>query len=194
MDASLDPRRHVTGLLTALGEAGTLDAEAREDLAAQVYGELKQMAVGLMAAERGDHTLQPTALVHEAWLRLVDAERVRWEGRAHFFGIAARCMRRVLVDHARSRAAAKRGGGRHRVTLDEGHLVAEDAEIELLSLDQALAKLAELDARAAQVAEMRLFAGMTVPEVAVELGVSPRTVDGDWATARLWLRREMGGG
>lgn len=193
--AGPDPtRERLTLLLGALDGSHTLDDAERNALAERVYPELRELAASLMARERAGHTLQPTALVNEAWIRLVDGQRVRIEGRAHFFGVAARCMRQVLVDHARARSAAKRGGDRQRVTLDEGMLSAMDADIELIALDDALVKLSALDERAARVAEMRLFAGMTVPEVATELGVSPRTVDGDWATARLWLSRELQGG
>ena len=187
-----ETRERLTQMLGALQEAESLDTDAREGLAKRVYPELHQLASALMARERAGHTLQPTALVHEAWVKLVDGDKVQFHGRAHFFGIAARCMRQLLVDHARARAAGKRGGDRQRVTIDEGMLAGLDPDIELIALDDALEKLAQLDERAAKVAEMRLFAGMTVPEVAVELDVSPRTVDGDWATARLWLSRELG--
>lgn len=170
-----------------------LDAGGRDRLLDLLYDELRRTAGRLMARERVEHTLQPTALVHEAWLRLGDVDRLQWTDRAHFLGIAARCMRQVLVDHARAKAAAKRGGGRHQVTLDEGMLVGDGRALELLALDQAMARLAEVDARAAGVAERRIFAGMTVDEVAHDLGVSPRTVDGDWAMARLWLTRELEG-
>ncbi|MFO7610145.1 MAG: ECF-type sigma factor [Candidatus Krumholzibacteriia bacterium] len=165
-----------------------------ERLLELLYAELRRTAGRLMARERVEHTLQPTALVHEAWLRLVDQDTVAWTDRAHFLGIAARCMRQVLVDHARGRAAAKRGGGWGQVTLDEGLLAGESHVLELLALDDALAKLARLDARAAQVAERRIFGGMTIEEIAHDLDVSRRTIDGDWATARLWLTRELAGG
>lgn len=187
-----DPDRlDITRLLATLGKRTALDAESREELAAQIYPELRRLAAGLMSRERAGHTLQPTALANEAWLRLVDADRVEWEGRAHFFGAAARCMRQVLVDHARARGAAKRGGDRQRVTFDDDLISGHDADFELIALNDALDKLAALDERAAKVAEMRLFAGMTIPEVAAALDVSPRTVDGDWATARLWLSKEL---
>jgi RNA polymerase sigma factor (TIGR02999 family) len=121
----------------------------------------------------------------------VGQENIEWSDRAHFLGIAARCMRQVLVDHARAHRAEKRGGDRQQVTLDEGMLAAEDRNLELLSLDEALDRLASLDARAAEVAVRRLFGGMTVAEVAADLDVSRRTVDGDWAMARMWLSREL---
>ncbi len=167
------------------------DALGHDQLLELLYGELRRTAGSLMARERAEHTLQPTALVHEAWLRLVDQDRIQWTDRAHFLGIAACSMRQVLVDHARGRAAAKRGGGWGQVTLDEGLLAGGGDALELLALDDALRKLAALDARAAQVAERRIFGGMTIAEIAQDLGVSRRTVDGDWATARLWLTREL---
>jgi len=167
------------------------EPQDHERLLDLLYGELRRTAGRLMARERVEHTLQPTALVHEAWLRLVDQDAVAWTDRAHFLGIAARCMRQVLVDHARGRAAAKRGGGWGQVTLDEGLLAGGGNELELLALDEALGRLAALDARAARVAESRIFGGMTIEEIAHDLGVSRRTVDGDWATARLWLTREL---
>lgn len=182
---SAPTKAEVTRLL--LG-AGALE---HEQLLQLLYAELRQAAGRLMARERDAHTLQPTALVHEAWLRLVDQDRIAWTDRAHFYGIAARSMRQVLVDHARARAADKRGGGWAQVTLDEGVLAAERHELELISLDEALQRLAELDPRGAQVVERRVFAGMTIEEIAADLQVSPRTVDGDWAAARLWLIREL---
>lgn len=189
-----DPSAHpteITRLLARMGPEATASAQDREAVIARVYPELRALAASLMARERADHTLQPTALVHEAWLKLVDGPRIGFEGRAHFFGIAARCMRQVLVDHARARATDKRGGDWARVTLVDDVLALDDPDIEMIALDDALTRFAVLDERAARVAEMRLFAGMTVPEIAVELGVSPRTVDGDWATARAWLTREL---
>lgn len=193
MSDSGSVRSDITRLLTTLGKRTQLDADSREELAARVYPELRRLAAALMSRERGGHTLQPTALANEAWLRLVDSDKVEWEGRAHFFGAAARCMRQILVDYARARNAEKRGGGRQRVTLDDDMLSGDDADIELIALNDALDKLAALDERAGRVAEMRLFAGMTIAEVAAALDVSARTVDGDWATARLWLSRELSG-
>jgi RNA polymerase sigma factor (TIGR02999 family) len=188
----LPGRDEITRLLSALSDADRLDDASREAIIERLYPELHSLARSLMAREREGHTLQPTALVNEAWLRLVDVDLVNLQGRAHFFGIAARCMRQVLVDHARGKAAEKRGGGWERITLDAGIVAGEDPAFELIALDQALTRFEALDARAARVAEMRLFAGMTVPEIATELDVSPRTVDGDWATARMWISRELG--
>jgi RNA polymerase sigma factor (TIGR02999 family) len=136
--------------------------------------------------------LQPTALVNEVFLRLVDAQGVGWQDRAHFYGIAARLMRRVLVDHARSRGYQKRGGAAHRVTLDERLAASPAAEVDVIALDAALTKLAEVDERKCQVIEMRFFAGLTVEETATALAVSEDTVKRDWRLAKLWLLRELG--
>lgn len=185
------PRAQVTQLLQRLGEKDEHRSRLSEEIFALVYDELHRTAHALMARERRDHTLQPTALVHEAYIRLVEAEGLAAGNRAHFLGIAARCMRHILVDHARAHRADKRGGDRQRVTMMEDMLSDGARELELLLLDDALAKLAALDPRGAQVAEMRLFGGMTVDEIAQTLDVSRRTVDGDWATARRWLAREL---
>jgi RNA polymerase sigma factor (TIGR02999 family) len=178
-------------LLELRATSGAVRADATARLAELLYPELRQIAGRLMRRERGDHTLQPTAVVHEAFLRLAGGRAVDWQDRAHFLGIAARVMRRVLVEHARRRAAAKRGAGQHQVTLDEGLLPRTDPAFGMLALDDVLTRLAVLDARAAQVAELRVFGGMTVREAAEELGVSTRTVDNDWTMARLWLAREL---
>jgi len=185
------PRSEITRLLLQLGETGTAGEEGRERLLDLVYDELRRTARALMARERAGHTLEPTALVHEVYLRLVHQDRVQWTDRAHFLGIAARCMRQILVDHARARGAQKRGGGQAAVTLDEEIATDGGREFETLLLNDAMEKLAELDPRAAQVVEMRLFGGMTVKEVAHALEIAPRTVDNDWASARLWLAREL---
>lgn len=169
----------------AAGEAG-----AAEALAPLVYDELRRLAGRAMARERADHTLQPTALAHEAWLRLAgDAPSVH--DRGHFLAIAARVMRRVLVEHARGHGAEKRGGGVAHVTLDEAVAGELPATTDLLALDQALERLQAADPRAAEVAEARLFGGLTVPETAEVLGVSARTVDAEWAYARMWLARAL---
>ncbi len=169
------------------------DGDGHRVLFDAVYAELKQLAADLMRSERSGHTLRPTALVHEAYLRLVDAKSVSWENRAHFFGIGARIMRQILVDHAREKGAAKRGGGLQRVTLDEA--LAEEAapDLEILDLDRALGKLGRLDERAAQVVELRAFGGLEMREIAAALGVSRRTVTSDWKMARMWLARELSG-
>ena len=156
-----------------------------------VHGELRRVASDLMRRERPSHTLQPTALVNEAYLRLVDATQVEWQSRAHFFGIAARAMRQILVDHARERAAAKRGGGWQRVTLDERLDLLPDPELDLLELNDALTRLGEVDERMAQIVELRFFGGLTVDEVEQVLEISKRTVQREWRVARMWLRREF---
>lgn len=181
----------ITRLLLDFDPQLTVAPEQQDLLLELLYAELQATARGLMSRERIEHTLQPTALVHEAWLKLVNQDQVQWQDRAHFLGIAARCMRQVLVDHARAHGAAKRGGDFQQVTLDEGVLAGVPRNLQLLSLDQCLGRLAELDTRAAQVAEMRIFGGLTVAEIAHNLAVSSRTVDGDWAMARLWLSREL---
>lgn len=186
-----DPRARVTRLLRELGDDQAHRTQLSEEIFALVYDELHRTARGIMARERADHTLQPTALVHEAYIRLVDGGGSGATDRAHFLGIAARCMRQVLVDHARAHRAEKRGGDLQRVTLMEEFVTDEGRELELLLLDDALVKFAQLDERAARVAEMRVFGGMTVEEIASALEVSKRTVDGDWSTARRWLAREL---
>ncbi len=192
MNYEQDP--DITRLLLEFDPQLTLAPGSQERLLERVYAELRATARGLMSRERIEHTLQPTALVHEAWLKIINQDRVQWQDRAHFLGIAARCMRQVLVDHARAHGAAKRGGDFHQVTLDEGLLAGASQELQLLDLDGCLNRLAELDPRASQVAEMRIFGGATVAEIAHNLQVSKRTVDGDWSMARLWLSRELEAG
>jgi len=180
-----------TRLLLVLRDGGSRGEEATQQLAALLYPELRRIAGRLMQRERPGHTLQPTAVVHEAFMRLVDERTIEWQDRAHFLGIAARVMRRILIDHARRRGAAKRGGEVDQVTLNEGVVAAAESAVGLLALDDVLTRFAEVDDRGAQVAELRIFGGLTVRETAEELGVSPRTVNGDWAVARLWLAREL---
>lgn len=171
---------------------GAGDATAMDALMPLVQDQLRRLAQSYMRRERAGHTLEPTALVHEAYLRLVGQRHVQWAGRGHFFAIAAQAMRRVLVDHARGHEANKRGGGGERVTLsglaadgtDPGHL-------DVLWLNEALSKLAELDARQARVVELRYFAGLSVEEVADAMDISPATVKREWATARLWLAHAL---
>jgi RNA polymerase sigma factor (TIGR02999 family) len=165
-----------------------------DELLPLVYDELRRQAARFLRAQAPGHTLQPTALVHEVYLRLVDQPTVEWEGRTHFFGVAARAMRSVLVDHARARHAAKRGGRARAVTLGAAHGIAggtADAEVDVLALDEALTRLAALDPRQTQVVELRYFGGLSIEETAHVLGVSGATVERDWKTARLWLRREL---
>jgi len=179
----------VTGLLVAWG-AG--DESALDRLLPIVYGELRHVARRLMRGERGEHTLQTTALVNEAYLRLIDLSRVRWQDRAHFFAMSARLMRRILVDHARARRYAKRGGGRRPISLDEALVVAPERGTDLIAVDDALKALAVVDLRKSRVVEMRFFGGLTAEETATALGVSAVTVMRDWRLARTWLLRELG--
>jgi len=182
--------QEVTALLK---EWSAGDRDALERLMPLVYGELRQLAASHLRSERGDHTLQPTALVHEAYLRLVGQRSVSWANRAHFYGIAAQMMRRVLVDHARRRLAAKRSPGTLYVDLgDEAAVAAPDRVPELLSLDRALTELERLDPRQARVVELRFFAGLSVEETAEVAGVSTATVKREWRTARAFLRHEIG--
>ena len=176
--------RTVTSLLRAWNDG---DAAALDHLVPRVEAELRRLARIYMSRERKDHTLQPTAVVNEVFVRLVDANNIRWNDRAHFFGICARLMRRVLVDHARSRGYQKRGGGAQRVTLDERALAAAPMDVNLIALDQALEQLAAVDERKVRVIEMRFFGGLSVEDTATALGVSTDTVKRDWRIAKLWL-------
>jgi RNA polymerase sigma factor (TIGR02999 family) len=185
---STTPMADVTGLLL-LWRGG--DAEALDALIPLVQRELHDVARRCMAGERGGHTLQPTALVNEAYVRLVDVRRGNWQNRAHFLAMAARVMRRVLVDAARSRRANKRGGDAVHVTFDEAVPVATDDQPELIALDDALEALARMDPRKTQVIELRFFGGLSVEETATVLGVSADTVLRDWRLAKAWLTREM---
>jgi RNA polymerase sigma-70 factor (ECF subfamily) len=178
----------VTQLLAAWGEG---DQAAFDRLIPVVQAELRRIARRKMANERADHTLQPTALVNEAYLKLVDIRHVKWQDRAHFFAMAARVMRRVLVDVARAHGYQKRGGGACRVSLHESAVVASEQEEDVIALDEALEALAAFDARKAQIVEMRFFGGLSVEETAEALDISQRTVKRDWTMARLWLLREM---
>lgn len=180
-----------TRLLVVLREGGASGAEATSRLTELLYPELRSIASRLMRRERDGHTLQPTAVAHEAFMRLVDQRTVDWQDRAHFLGIAARVMRQILVEHARMRGTAKRGGGADRLTLDEALVPQRDPSFDLLTLDDVLTRFAAVDPRGARVAELRIFGGLTVREAALELGVSARTVNTDWTAARLWLSREL---
>jgi RNA polymerase sigma factor (TIGR02999 family) len=180
----------VTDLLRAWADG---DDGALERLAPLVEAELRRLARGYMRRERRGHTLQTTALVNEAFLRLTGARGVRWQDRAHFLGISARLMRRVLVDHARSRGYRKRGGGAQRVSLDEGVRPVAEPALDLLALDRALDALAAVDPRKCRVVELRYFGGLSVEETAEVLAVSPDTVKRDWRLAKLWLLRELEG-
>ncbi len=183
-----DRNSEVTRMLLSLEEG---DGSAAKRLFPVVYDDLRDLASRYLNDERKGHTLQPTALVHEAYMRLVDQTRVDWQGRTHFFAVGAQAMRRILVDHARKRQAAKRGGGLQRITLDERMAVEWRREEDLLALDDALIKLAELDPRQAKMVELRFFSGLKVNEVAEVLGMPKRSVEREWTMVRSWLRREL---
>ena len=186
-----EPSAHnVTLLLRAWGSG---DKEALDRLAPLVYLELRRIAGRMMAAERPNHTLQATALVNEAYVRLVDARQASWQDRAHFFALCARAMREILIDHARARRSEKRGGAEVAAQLDEALAAAPSPEANLLELDDALKRLAEIDPRKSQVVELRFFGGLSLEETAEALKVSTKTVQRDWDMARGWLYRELGG-
>lgn len=170
---------------------GQGDQGAREALIPLVYDELRRLARRYLRRERPDHTLQSAALVNEAYLRLIRQEHPQWQNRAHFFGVAAQLMRHILVDHARNRAAAKRGAGAPRLTLDPDIALPQERDVDLMALDDALNQLAALDPQQSRLVELRFFGGLSIEETSVVLGVSPATVKREWATARAWLQREM---
>ena len=178
----------ITALLAAWGRG---DEAALQQLIPLVHRELHQIARRCLKGERPGHTLQPTALVNEAYLRLVDVRRVSWKNRTHFLAMSARLMRRVLVDFARSRQYQKRGGGVMKVALDEAHHVSTERGQDLVALDEALTALSAIDERKARVIEMRFFGGLTVAEVAEVLGMSKRAVEAEWTMVSAWLRREL---
>ncbi len=156
-----------------------------------VYDEFRQLAADFLRRERKNHTLQPTALVHEAYLKLVDQSRVDWQGRTHFFAVGAQAMRRILVDHARQHRAVKRGGDRHRIELDEKLMAGSQQDEDLLDLDDALVELSRLDPQHGRMVELRFFGGLTVAELAEVMGMSKRSVEREWTMVRSWLRREL---
>ena len=178
----------ITQLLESVGKG---NAQAVDDLFPLVYDELRKIAAAYLQRERRDHTLQTTALVHEAYLRLIGQKSAGWGNRIQFFGVAAKVMRRILVDRARTRHAVKRGGHANRIELDEAVASFEERAIDLVALDEALKRLAELDSRKSDVVEMRFFGGMTLPEIAELLRTPLRTIERDWTTARAWLRAEI---
>ena len=186
-----EPSAHdVTLLLRAWGGG---DKQALDRLTPLVYRELRRIAGRMMAAERPNHTLQATALVNEAYVRLVDTQQVSWQDRAHFFALCARAMREILIDHARARASAKRGGDQVVIELEEDLAADVSPEANLLELDDALKRLAEIDPRKSQVVELRFFGGLSLEETAEALNVSTKTVQRDWDLARGWLYRELRG-
>src|SRR5881394_1276258 len=168
------------------------DSAALGKLLPLVYGELHRQAVRAFSRESAGHTLQPTALVNEVYLRLVKQDEMKWQNRAQFFGIAAQMMRRILVSHARARNAVKRGCGETRITLEEGLAAAPQRDVNLLALDEALQRLESIDAEKSRMIELRFFSGLSVEETAEAMGVSPRTIDRQWQTAKAWLYREIG--
>ena len=174
-----------------LQDWGRGNQQAREALIPVVYDELRRLARRHLRHERADHTLQSAALVNEAYLRLARQEPPQWQNRAHFFGVAAQMMRHILVDHARNRLAAKRGGGAPRLTLEVDVALEQRADVDLIALDAALEKLAALDSQQSRLIELRFFGGLSIEETAVVMGISPATVKREWMTARAWLRREM---
>jgi RNA polymerase sigma factor (TIGR02999 family) len=169
------------------------DRQAEEQLFADVYSELRALAARYLQRERKSHTLQPTALVHEAYLKLVGETHVEvdWQGRSHFLAIAAQAMRQILVDHARRHRAAKRGGSRHRIALDDNLFIESNRDVDVLAIEDALTKLTKLDPRQAQMFELRFFGGLSIAEVAKVVGVSKRSVEREWTMIRAWLRREL---
>lgn len=183
------PTHTVTQMLAEWSDSG--DREALDKLMPVVYEELRRQAARYLRHERASHTLQTTALVHEAYVRLIDQAGVRWQNRAHFFAIAAEMMRRILVDHARKRNAEKRGGEAVKVTLDENIEAVAAQNLDLIAVDEALTRLAALDEQQARVVELRFFGGLNVEETAEVLGISDRTVKRDWSVAKAWIRREL---
>jgi RNA polymerase sigma factor (TIGR02999 family) len=185
-----DSSNQVTTLLYRWREG---DRQALEQLMPLVYDELRRLAHHYLRQERSDHTLQSTALVHEAYLRLAGQNPPQWQNRAHFFGIAAHIMRQILVEYARGRGAAKRGGGACRLTLDDAMALPQQLDVDVVELDRALTELADLDAQQSRIVELRFFAGLTIEDTSEVLGISPATVKRDWVTARAWLYRAMTG-
>jgi RNA polymerase sigma factor (TIGR02999 family) len=183
--------QEITDLLLAWGSG---DQTALDRLTPLVYPELHRLAQGYLRGEHAGHTLQTTALVNEAYLRLIDARRMGWQNRAHFFAVSAQLMRHILVDFARARGNLKRGGGARAVSLDEALTISPERSAELVALDEALSALAKLDERQSKVVELRFFGGLTEAEIAEVLKVSPRTVSSDWSLARSWLMRELSRG
>lgn len=184
----MSPQKSITQLLLQ-GSNG--DRAALDELLPVVYDQLRQLADGYLRRERSDHTLQPTALVHEAYLRLVDQKNVDWRNRAQFFGLAAQMMRRILVNYAHDRHAAKRGGHAPRLSLDEAVSFFEECDVDLVALDDALRGLEALDPAQNRIVELRFFGGLTIDETAEVLGVSASTVKREWSMAKAWLHREL---
>ena len=182
------PKPQITQLLERVSAGET---RALDDLLTAVHSELRRQAARYLRRERQNHTLQPTALVNEAFLKLVDQRNVRWQNRAHFFGIAAQAMRRILIDHAKAHRRIKRGGVQQNVTLDEGMLAAESKSVDLLALDEVLTRLASIDERQARVVELRFFGGLSVEETAEVMAISPATIKREWSMAKAWLFSQL---
>ena len=183
-----EPRGDVTELLIRFRQG---DQAADSQLIPLVYAELRRLASGCLKRERSDHTLQPTALVHEAFVRLAEGNQPPWQDRAHFFAVAARLMRQILVEHARRHQALKRGKGFERIPLEEEFVFSEEKSAEMLALDEVLERLARQDERQSRIVEMKFFGGLDIEEIAGLLEISPRTVKREWTMARAWLRQEM---
>jgi RNA polymerase sigma factor (TIGR02999 family) len=166
--------------------------QALDRLVPHIHQELRKLAASYLRRERPDHTLQPTALVNEAFLKLIDQRAVKWQNRAHFFGIAAQAMRRILVDHARTHAADKRGGGARKVPLDDANVIGPMVDIDLLALDEALTRLAAVDPQHSRIVELRFFGGLTLDEAAEVMHLSPATIGREWRIAKAWLSAELG--
>lgn len=184
----MNPPHDVTQLLINWSEG---DQQALERLMPLVYSELRRLASNYLRRERAGHTLQPTALVNEAYLKLIDQRNAKWQNRAQFFGISAQLMRRILVDHARQHQAAKRGGDAQRVSITDVEPVAQQAPVDLLALNEALDELATMDPQQGRIVELKFFGGLSIEETAEVLGISHATVERDWKSARAWLRRKL---
>jgi RNA polymerase sigma factor (TIGR02999 family) len=181
-------KAQITDMLIAFGQG---DQSALDNLLPLVYDELRRQAAAQLHRERVNHTLQPTALVHEVYLRLVNQKHLGWQNRAHFFGLTAQMMRRILVDHARSHRAEKRGGAELRLTLDEGVAATPQRDLDVMALDEALVKLEKIDSQKSRMVELRFFSGLSIEDTAEVMGLSPRTVTRQWQTAKAWLHREL---
>lgn len=191
-DGPLASQPAVGDFTRLLKRASTGDRRDVDALLSAIYEDVRRLAVGQLKGERRDHTLQPTALVHEAYLKLIEQRATDWNDRAHFFAVAARIIRRILVDHAREKNALKRGGAGQRVSLEGIDAAAPRPDVDLVALDEALRELAQISDRQARIVELRYFAGLTVPEVAAALSLGARTVDREWQAARAWLFCRLG--
>jgi RNA polymerase sigma-70 factor, ECF subfamily len=184
----MDPSTEVTQLLQQWSSG---QEQALDRLVPHIHQELRKLAASYLRRERADHTLQPTALVNEAFLKLIDQRSVRWQNRAHFFGIAAQAMRRILVDHARTHAASKRGGGLRKVSLDDANVIGPAVDLDVLAIDEALTRLAAIDPQQSRIVELRFFGGLTMEETAEVMHISPATIGREWRIAKAWLSAEL---